>query len=112
MLKLFFFVLLVSYGSAGLVPLDDGYGLGLGGPGILGHGIALAAPKVIAAPAAIAVKTGATSYQNSNLISLHATPVVTKAIAAPYAAPIAAPIITKVAAPVGVVGYDGTFLKI
>lgn len=43
------------------------------------------------------------SYQNSNLLSLHPTPVVTKAIAAP--------IVTKVASPISVLGVDGKFIN-
>ncbi|XP_066249209.1 zinc finger protein chinmo-like [Euwallacea similis] len=99
------FAALVAYVSAGLIPIDDGIGLGgipLGGIGLGGiglGGLALASPKVIAAPS-IAIKAGATSYQNSNLLALHPTPVVTKAIAAP--------IVTKVATPtVSLVGLDG-----
>lgn len=57
--------------------------------------VAVAAPVALAAPA-VAVAHGASSYQNSNLLALNPTAVVTK-----FAAPVvAAPVITKYAAPV------------
>ncbi|XP_050301279.1 cuticle protein 65-like [Anthonomus grandis grandis] len=107
MFKLCVIATLIAFASAGVISLDEGLGgyggyASLGGLGGYGLGGIAVGHKVIAAPT-IAVKAGATSYQNSNLISLHPTPVVTKAIAAP----IAAPIVTKIAAPVGVIGVHG-----
>lgn len=78
--------------SAGVI---GGHG-GLGGLG-LGHGsIAIAAPVAVAAP--VAISHSASSYQNSNLLALNPTAVVTK-VAAPV---IAAPVITKIATPLAV----------
>ncbi|XP_018574316.1 cuticle protein 63-like [Anoplophora glabripennis] len=96
MFRLCLFALLATTARAGLI----------GGIGI-GHGVVAAAPVAVAAHVApvavaapaIAVAHGATSYQNSNSISLNPTAVVTK-VAAPVA--VAAPVFTKVAAPVAV----------
>lgn len=84
----FVFAMTICAARAGLIG-----GLGYG------HGaVAVAAPVAIAAPA-VAISHGASSYQNSNLLALNPTAVVTK-VAAPVA--IAAPVLTKIAAPVAV----------
>lgn len=60
---MFLIAIIIYTANAGVIPL--------------GHG-----PALVAAP--VAVAHGATSYANSNLISLHPTPVVVQ-----HAAPIA-----------------------
>ncbi|XP_060535686.1 cuticle protein 65-like isoform X2 [Cylas formicarius] len=102
MLNFILLASLVCYAGAGIIDYDGGYG---------GYGGIALAPKVAIAAPAIAVKSGAISYQNSNLLALNPTPVVTK-VAAPIAvakvaAPItytkvATPILTKVATPIAV----------
>lgn len=83
----FVFAVFVYSAHAGLI---GGYGYG-------GHeSVAIAAPIAVAAPVAIA--HDASSYQNSNLLALNPTAVVTKVVA-PV---IAAPVITKIAAPIAV----------
>lgn len=69
----------------------------LGGIGYAHGPLAVAAPVALAAPA-VAVAHGASSYQNSNLLALNPTAVVTK-VAAPV---IAAPVVAKYAAPLAV----------
>ncbi|XP_030765814.1 cuticle protein 64-like [Sitophilus oryzae] len=89
MFKLILLIVIISYASAGIINLDEGYGYGGYG------GYAIAAPKVAIPAPAIAIKAAATSYQNSNLLSLNPTPIVTKTVAT-------APVFTKVAAPIAV----------
>lgn len=76
--------MIVAYASAGYIHGGIG-GIGLSGLGGLhgggiGHGLVVAQPAVaVAAP--IAVKAGATSYQNSNNLALHPVPVAPVAVA-------------------------------
>lgn len=67
--------MVIAYASAGLIG-TAGIGLGHGG-------------LVVAQPAAIAVKAGATSYQNNNLLAVHPVPVVAHAPVAVAHAPVA-----------------------
>lgn len=53
------FAALVAYSSAGLIPLDDG--IGLGGLGSIGLGGIALAPKVISAPIAVKVRVRRTN---------------------------------------------------
>ncbi|XP_023028361.1 uncharacterized protein [Leptinotarsa decemlineata] len=92
MFKLIVVVALVSAARAGVI--SGGYG-GYGGHGGygLGDGLGIGHGVVAVAAPAVAVAHGASSYQNSNLLALNPTAVVSKVA-------VAAPIVTKVAAPI------------
>lgn len=81
--------MVVAYASAGLIGHGIGIG-GIGGIGGLGHGgLVVAQPAVAVAHAPIAVKAGATSYQNNNLLAVHPVPVVAHAPVAVAHGPVA-----------------------
>lgn len=89
--------MIIAYASAGLIGQSIGIGgLGIGGLGHgglvggLGHGgLVVAQPAVAVAHAPIAVKAGASSYQNNNLLAIHPVPVVAHAPVAVAHAPLA-----------------------
>lgn len=80
----FVFALFVCTARAGIIG-SLGYGHA---PVAIAAPVAVHAPVAVAAPA-VAVAHGASSYQNSNLLALHPTPVITKVAAPVVAAPVA-----------------------